>query len=48
VEALRDQLLERDELVGSEITDIIEAALAATPEPATITELPRPQTATRS
>ena len=35
VEALRDALLERDELVGSEITDVIDAALAArqgTPE----------------
>ena len=39
VEALRDHLLERDELVGSEITDVIEAALAETPEPAVITEL---------
>ena len=29
VEALRDALLERDELVGSEITDVIDAALAA-------------------
>jgi ATP-dependent Zn protease len=28
VEALRDALLERDELVGSDITDVIEAALA--------------------
>ena len=37
VEALRDQLLERDELVGSEITDVIETALQ---EPAVITELP--------
>ncbi len=40
VEALRDQLLERDELVGSEITDVIETALAESPEPAVITELP--------
>jgi hypothetical protein len=48
VEALRDHLLERDELVGSEITDVIEAALAAAPEPATITELPRSQTAVQS
>ncbi len=48
VEALRDHLLERDELVGSEITDVIDAALAETPEPATITELPRPQAAARS
>ena len=45
VEALRDQLLERDELVGSEITDVVEAALQEAPEPATITELPRPQAA---
>jgi len=39
VEALRDALLERDELVGSEITDVIEAALAArqsTPEAAVL------------
>jgi hypothetical protein len=41
VEALRDHLLQRDELVGSEITDVIEAALAESPEPAVITELPR-------
>jgi ATP-dependent Zn protease len=40
VEALRDHLLERDELVGSEITDVIEAALQESPEPAVITELP--------
>jgi ATP-dependent Zn protease len=32
VEALRDALLERDELVGPEITDVIEAALQDTPE----------------
>ncbi len=38
VEALRDALLERDELVGSEITAVIEAALQA-PEPAVIAEL---------
>ena len=31
VEALRDALLERDELVGSEITDVIESALAEFP-----------------
>ena len=48
VEALRDHLLERDELVGPEITDVIEAALAEKPEPATITELPRPQAAVQS
>jgi hypothetical protein len=35
---LRDALLERDELVGSEITEVIEAALDA-PEPAVIAEL---------
>jgi ATP-dependent Zn protease len=45
VEALRDHLLERDELVGSEITDVIEAALQESPESAVITELPRPQAA---
>jgi ATP-dependent Zn protease len=40
VEALRDALLERDELVGSEITDVIETALAAEQaEPAVVTEL---------
>ena len=31
VEALRDALLEREELVGSEITDVLEAAAAAPP-----------------
>ena len=36
VEALRDALLERDELVGAEITDVIESALAQTPEPAAL------------
>ena len=44
VEALRDALLERDELVGSEITEVIEAALHA-PEPAAIAELPPVRTA---
>jgi ATP-dependent Zn protease len=29
VEALRDALLERHELVGDEITDVLDAALAA-------------------
>ena len=29
VEALRDALLEREELVGTEITDVLEAAAAA-------------------
>ena len=33
VEALRDALLERDELVGSEITDVIETALHRRPHP---------------
>jgi ATP-dependent Zn protease len=42
VEALRDALLERDELVGSEITEVIEAVLHA-PEPGVIAEL-RPST----
>ncbi len=41
VEALRDALLERDELVGSEITDVIEAALK---EPGVIAELRPPAT----
>ena len=45
VEALRDQLLERDELVGTEITDVIEAALQESPESAVITALPRPPAA---
>jgi ATP-dependent Zn protease len=39
VEALRDALLEHDELVGSEITDVIEAALQGPPEPTVIAEL---------
>jgi ATP-dependent Zn protease len=34
VEALRDALLERDELVGSEITDVIESVVAEASEPA--------------
>jgi cell division protease FtsH len=38
VEALRDALLERDELVGTEITEVIEAALNA-PASAAIAEL---------
>jgi hypothetical protein len=38
VEALRDALLERDELVGSEITEVVESALNA-PKPAPIAEL---------
>jgi hypothetical protein len=47
VEALRDALLERDELVGSEITDVIESALAAEQvEPAVVTELRPSITAT--
>jgi hypothetical protein len=32
VEALRDALLERDELVGSEITTVIEAAVQDVPD----------------
>ncbi len=44
VEALRDALLERDELVGSEITDVIEATLEELEalEVRTIAELLRP------
>jgi ATP-dependent Zn protease len=42
VEALRDALLERDELVGSEITEVIETALHA-PDPAEITEIRPPR-----
>jgi cell division protease FtsH len=34
VEALRDALIEREELIGSEITDVLEAAAAAGPRPA--------------
>ena len=47
VEALRDALLERDELVGSEITEVIESALelAAKP-PGVIAELRPPQAIT--
>ncbi len=41
VEALRDALLDRDELVGAEITEVIEAALEE-PEIAVIAELRRP------
>ena len=36
VEALRDALLERHELIGREITDILEAAQASGPRPSTI------------
>jgi ATP-dependent Zn protease len=39
VEALRDALLERDELVGSEITEVIEASLHGADKPAVIAEL---------
>ncbi|HEX3334420.1 MAG TPA: AAA family ATPase [Acidimicrobiales bacterium] len=39
VEALRDALLERDELVASEITDVIEAALTEPPEPSVVRAL---------
>ncbi len=45
VEALRDALLERDELVGSEITEVIESALQAAAKPGVIAELRRPQPA---
>ena len=45
VEALRDALLERDELVGSEITGVIEAALQAAPKPGVIAELRPSKTA---
>jgi hypothetical protein len=36
VAALRDALLERHELIGREITDVLEAAAAASPDAATI------------
>jgi len=39
VEALRDALLERDELVGAEITEVIETALHGADPPAVIAEL---------
>ena len=39
VEALRDALLARDELVGSEITDVIETALHGADRPAVIAQL---------
>ncbi|MGZ6791514.1 MAG: AAA family ATPase [Mycobacteriales bacterium] len=47
VEALRDALLERDELIGRQITDVLEAAAAASQRPAVIdlrdpSELPAP------
>jgi ATP-dependent Zn protease len=46
VEALRDALLERDELVGSEITEVIEAVLHGTDKPAVIAQLrPTPSAA---
>ena len=41
VEALRDALLERDELIGREITDVLEAAAAA-PRTIDLTEVPAP------
>ncbi len=44
VEALRDALLESDELVGTEITDVIESALRQANTPAVIAEL-RPSSA---
>jgi hypothetical protein len=46
VEALRDALLERDELVGSEITEVIESALREAANPGVIAELRRPQAPT--
>ncbi|HXZ62512.1 MAG TPA: AAA family ATPase [Acidimicrobiales bacterium] len=39
VEALRDALLERDELVGGEITEVIESALEASSAPGVISPL---------
>ncbi len=47
VEALRDALLERDELVGSEITDVIDAALE-NPDGARIAPLRHPEAAARA
>jgi hypothetical protein len=35
VAALRDALLDRHELIGSEITEVLEAARAAGPQPST-------------
>jgi cell division protease FtsH len=35
VEALRDALIERDELIGDQITDVLEAAIARRPVPST-------------
>jgi cell division protease FtsH len=46
VDALRDALLERDELVGSEITEVIESALREAANPGVIAELRRPQAPT--
>jgi cell division protease FtsH len=43
VEALRDALLEHDELVGSEITEVVESALKAAAKTGVVTELRRPQ-----
>ena len=45
VEALRDALLERDELVGSEITDVIEAAVQGSAVIAKIHRAPETKTA---
>ena len=45
VEALRDALLERDELVGSEITDVIDAVLHGADKPAVIAQLRPAQSA---
>ena len=39
VEALRDALLERDELVGAEITDVIESTLVGAPDPGLVGSL---------
>ena len=44
VEALRDALLDHDELVGTEITEVIESAVLEAPEPSIIAEL-RPSSA---
>ena len=44
VEALRDALLDHDELVGAEITQVIESAVLESPEPSIIAEL-RPSSA---
>lgn len=48
VEALRDALLERDELVGPEITEVIEAAIKHRAEDTVISSLRRPAPVTVS